>query len=107
MLGLTMGDKWVGNVLKMQSIKEKIKQRSKEIKREVGQKTASYILAAFGLVAALAWNEAIRGLIEYFFPVSKNTILVKFIYAAGLTFLVVIVSVYITRLLSDKEGEKK
>jgi len=89
----------------MGNIRDKIKDSSREIKREVREKTSGYILAAFGLVAALAWNEAIKGLIEFFFPISKNTILAKFIYAVAITFVVVIVSVYITKLLSDKNKQ--
>ncbi|MBU3942742.1 hypothetical protein KKA24_02030 [Patescibacteria group bacterium] len=77
------------------------------MKKEVREKTVGYILAAFGLVAAFSWNEAIKGLIEYLFPLSKNTVLAKFIYAIILTFLVVIISIYLTRLLSKKEEEEK
>ncbi len=87
----------------MQSIKDKIKKGGKEVRKEIRQKTIGYILAAFGLVTALAWNEAIKGLIEYFFLISKNTILVKFIYAVVMTFVVVIISIYLTRLLGDKK----
>ena len=86
----------------MGNIKEKIKNGSSKIRKEVREKTANYILAAFGLVAALAWNDAIKGIIEYFFPLDKNTILIKFLYATILTFVVVIVSIYLTRLLVDK-----
>ncbi len=89
----------------MEKIKDKIKIRSREIKKEIQEKTLGYILAAFGLVAALAWNDAIKGLIEYFIPLSKNTVLVKFIYAVVLTFVVVIVSIYLTKLFSNKKEE--
>jgi len=68
---------------------------------------SGYILAAFGLVAALAWNDAIKSLIEYFFPLNKNTVLIKFTYAILITFIVVIISVYLKRLLSDKDNETK
>ncbi len=87
----------------MEDIKEKIKNESKQIKKEVSQRVLGYILAAFGLVAGLAWNEAIKGFIEYLFPLSKNTVLVKFIYAVVITIVVVIVSIYLARLFSDKE----
>lgn len=88
----------------MSSIKEKIKKESRQIQAEVKRRIAGYVLAAFGLVAALAWNEAIKGLIEYFSPMSKNTVLAKFIYAAAISFVVVIISVYLARLLdSGKE----
>ncbi|MBU2539922.1 hypothetical protein KJ786_02075 [Patescibacteria group bacterium] len=90
----------------MQGIKDKIKNRSKEVKREIRQKIVGYILAAFGLVAALSWNESIKGLIEYFFPISKNTVSAKFIYAIVITFVVVIISIYLTRLLDNKNEDK-
>lgn len=91
----------------MENIKEKIKNGSREIKKEIREKTSGYILAAFGLVAALAWNDAIKSLIEYFFPLNKNTVLIKFTYAILITFILVIISVYLKRLLSDKDNETK
>jgi len=90
----------------MINIKDKIKNGRKEIRKEIQRRTSNYILAAFGLVAALAWNDAIKSLIEYFFPLNKNTVLIKFLYAILITFIVVIVSVYWTELLSDKNERK-
>jgi len=87
----------------MENIKNKIKNSSQKIKKEIQEKISGYILAAFGLVAALAWNDAIKGLIEYFIPLSKNTVLAKFIYAVALTFAVAVVSIYLTKLLSNKK----
>ncbi|MBU0546899.1 MAG: DUF5654 family protein [Patescibacteria group bacterium] len=86
----------------MTDIKDKIKNGGDKIRKEIQQKTFGYILTAFGFVAALAWNDAIKSLIEYFFPLNKNTVLLKFLYAFLITFIVVIVSVYSTKLLSDK-----
>lgn len=90
----------------MKNIKEKIKNGSHRIKKEVREKAIGYMLAAFGLVTAFAWNDAIKGLIEYFFPLNKNTVLIKFFYAIILTFIVVIISIYLTKLLSSKKEEK-
>ena len=90
----------------MENIKDKIKNGSKEIKKEIKQRVSGYILAAFGLVAALAWNDAIKSLIEYFFPLNKNTVLIKFLYAVLITFIMVIISIYLTKLLSDKNEKK-
>ncbi len=87
----------------MGNIRERIKNSSRKIKREIQEKTFEYLLAAFGLVAALAWNDAIKSLIEYFFPLDKNTILIKFYYAILITFIVVLVSVYLKKLLGDKK----
>jgi len=90
----------------MKYVREKIKNGAEEIKKEVRQRVMGYMLAAFGLVAALAWNDAIRSFIEYFFPINKNTVLIKFVYAIIITFIVVMVSVYLTKLLGDKKEEK-
>lgn len=87
----------------MGNIKDKIKNKSEEIKKEIRQKTIGYILTALGLVAALAWNEAIKSFIEHFFPMSKNTLLAKFIYAMVITFIVVIFSISLMRLLDNKK----
>jgi len=87
----------------MGNIKDKIKNESEEIKKEIRQRTIGYILTALGLVAALAWNEAIKSFIEHFFPISRNTLLAKFIYAIVLTFIVVIFSISLMRLLGNKK----
>ncbi len=71
---------------------------------EVKEKTVGYILAALGLVAGLAWNEAIKALIERFFPVGTSTLLVRFSYAVLITIVVVVVSIYLTRLNKRKEN---
>ena len=90
----------------MINIKDKIKNGRKEIKKEIQQKISGYVLTAFGLVAALAWNDAIKSLIEYFFPFNKNTVLIKFLYAILITFIVVTISIYFTKLLRDKNEKK-
>ena len=48
----------------MKQISRKIKEKSKEFQQEVREKTFGYIVASFGLVAGLAWNEAIKAMIE-------------------------------------------
>ena len=73
-----------------------------DIKKEVRERTLSYIVAALGLVAGLAWNEAIKSLIEYFFPAS-NGLLAKFIYTIILTLIVVFVTTYLVRLPGQKK----
>ncbi len=90
----------------MENIKDKIKDTSKEIRKEARQKTVNYMLAALGLVAGLAWNEAIKAFIEYLFPMSKNTILAKFIYAIAITIVVAFFSIYVTKLLNLNKENK-
>lgn len=90
----------------MEKIKKeisKIKESEIEIGREVKEKTVGYILAALGLVAGLAWNEAIKSIIDQFFPSSGNSILIKFMYAVLVTLLVVVVSIYLIKFTNKKK----
>lgn len=77
----------------------------KSIKHAVGEKTVSYILAAFSLVAGLAWNEAVKSFIEFVFPKSGNSLIAKFAYALILTVVVVCVSVYLSKIFEKKNKE--
>src|SRR3990167_8125948 len=71
---------------------------------EVKERVTSYIVAAFGLVAGLAWNDAIRSFIDFVIPKQSDTIVAKFIYAVIITFVVVI-TVYLVRLIERKKEE--
>jgi hypothetical protein len=69
---------------------------------EVKNQTKGYMTAALGLVAGLAWNDAIKSLIETFFPLDKSSIWLKFVYA----FLVTLVVVGITRYILKPDQEE-
>jgi hypothetical protein len=84
---------------------DQIKQESQMLKKEVTEKAMTFIITAFGLVAGLAWNEAIKGLIEYLFPLGQNNLWMKFIYAFGVTIIMTLATVYMMRWL--KKGEQK
>lgn len=73
------------------------------LKKEIKIKTIGYITAALGLVAGLAWNDAIKSLIENIFPVAKSNLWAKFIYAIIITILVVIVSVNLLKISNKKD----
>lgn len=87
-------------------IMEELREKSVELKKEFQKKVVGYILAAFGLVAGLAWNEAIKSLIDYLFPLSKNSLLAKFVYAILITLVVVLVATYVSKFFME-EGKKK
>ncbi len=84
----------------------KLKEHSQKISREVKQKTLGFIITAFGLVAGLAWNEAIQALIKNIFPLDNNSVIAKFIYAVLMTLLLVVIAMYLTKLIgTDKENK--
>ena len=80
---------------------------NKNIKEQIREQTAGYVTAALGLVAGLAWNDAIKALIEDLFPFAKTGILAKFIYAVIITAVVVIVGNYLLKPSAKEEEIKK
>ena len=80
----------------------KIRNEIKKINEEIKEKTLTFILGGFGLVAALAWNEAIKTLFETFFP-KENALIGKFIYAIIVTIIVVLVSLQFRKISEKKE----
>ena len=80
----------------------KIKNEIKKINEEIKEKTLTFILGGFGLVAALAWNEAIKSLFETFFP-KESALIGKFIYAIIVTIIVAVVSSRLTKISQKKE----
>jgi len=77
---------------------------AKVAKNEIKKKVISYIAAAFGLVAGLAWNDAVKSLIDALFPRSGNGIAAKFTYAVLVTVLVVLLVYYMERIFSRTDG---
>jgi len=84
---------------------KKIREEQAKIRKEAIEKTIGYILAAFGLVAGLAWNEAIKALINVFFPLDKNGLIIKFVYAILVTGIVVVVTIIFVK--KEVEEAKK
>ncbi len=74
-----------------------------KIEREIKKKILTYILGALGLVAALAWNDAIKGLIEYFYPQENNTVAAKLVYALIITIVVILSSLIANKILKNKK----
>ncbi len=81
----------------MKKVEVEIKKSVQELRETVKQRTFSYIITALGLVAGLAWNEAIKSLIDNIFPLEKNSLLAKFIYAFGVTLIVILVIFYLEK----------
>ncbi|MDO8523541.1 MAG: DUF5654 family protein [bacterium] len=73
------------------------------LREELKKQTLGYVVGALGLVAGLAWNEAIKGSIEYLFPLGQNSLLAKFVYALLITVVVVIFTNYVIGIGSVDE----
>lgn len=83
----------------------RLREKGMEFENEIRNKILGYVVASFGLVAGLAWNEAIKAFIEAFFPVQKDTLYAKFIYAFLVTIALVFISLYLTKIFKRKEKE--
>lgn len=75
------------------------------MKIEILDKIAALITAAFGLIAALAWNGAIRAIFERLFG-SADNITAMIVYAIIVTIIAVLVTIWIARSLKRAKGEK-
>ena len=82
----------------MESLKE-----IRETEKEVREKMITLILGGFGLVAALAWNDAVQALFNYLFPKSGGGLVGKFFYAIIVTIFVVVVSLRLKKISEKAE----
>ena len=73
------------------------------LKNDLKDRLLTYIGGGFGLVAGLAWNDAIKSLIDYLFPLSQNSLPIRFLYAFVVTVLVVIILTYLGKVLGSTE----
>ena len=63
--------------------------------------------AGFGLVAALAWNEAIQAFVNQYLSFGGSGIVSKFFYAVLITVIAVIVTVNLSRVKEHFEDKEK
>ena len=85
---------------------ESQKNTAVSIRNEVRERTVGYIAAAFSVVAGLAWNDAVKALIEFIFPLKENTLSAKFVYAVLVTIAAVIFTMYLAKLFQNDQKEK-
>lgn len=85
---------------------QKNKKEKYRLRRELRKQTFGYVVGALSLVAGLAWNEAIKAVIDFVFPLDRTGLWAKFIYAAVLTIVVILVSVYVGQLLNPTDDSR-
>jgi hypothetical protein len=76
-----------------------MKDKANEMKSQVGETIATLVTTAFGLIAALAWNEAIKAIILQFIG-TGNGITGLLIYAIVITIIAVIATILIARIIA-------
>ena len=79
---------------------------AKKFQQEFRTRTVGFIATALGLVVGLAWNDAMASLIAAVFPIDKNTIIAKFIYAVLLTGIVVTVIILLMKFVEESSDKK-
>lgn len=83
------------------------RRRVAALRAEVVEKLSSLATAAFGLVAALAWNNAIQSLFKRWYPApdDPNALLPLVLYASAVTIVGVLVVMWVSRASARlKEG---
>jgi hypothetical protein len=74
------------------------------LRAEVLTQIAALLTAAFGLVAALAWNGAIQAIFTEVFGTADN-ITAQLSYAVIVTIIAVVVTIMIARSVASAKGE--
>jgi MFS-type transporter involved in bile tolerance (Atg22 family) len=77
------------------------------MKEEVINKMSALMTAAFGLVAALAWNEAIKALFDEGGRLHFLAAYGVWLYAILVTLFAVLVTIWIGRIAEKLKGKKK
>jgi hypothetical protein len=73
------------------------------LKQEVLDKLGALMMAAFGLVAALAWNDAIKTIFKEIFG-DSSTIVPMLIYASMVTIIAVILIILVARAIAKSKN---
>lgn len=73
--------------------------RHSSLRLELLEQTQRLSTASLGLVAALAWNDAVQSLVHELFG-TQSGLIAKFAYAILITALVVVVTLRLSRLIA-------
>lgn len=68
------------------------------IRQQLVERMLQLATASLGLVAALAWNDAVQSLFARFYATGEG-LGAKFLYALVVTLVIVVVTYYVTRFI--------
>lgn len=80
--------------------------RFRSFTAEITTQLLALATSALGLVAALAWNDAVQAVFKEYFP-SARGITAKFLYAAAVSLLIIVVTINLTRLANYAKSGRK
>lgn len=78
------------------------------LSRAIATQTITLITTSFGLVAALAWNEAIKEYVSVYIKpyfAKGSGVISLFIYAVAITIFSVLLTIQLTKLLERLESK--
>lgn len=81
------------------AVLNKLSKHSAEVRVALADQTINYVTAALSVVAGLAWNDAVKSAITYFFPTQASNIAAQFIYALAMTVIVVLLTIILRRVI--------
>jgi Na+/melibiose symporter-like transporter len=87
------------------TLESKLKGEAKQFRKEFADRTLKLMTSGFGLVAALAWNEAIKEAVNTYikpFMGEGSGVISLFIYAVLVTFLAVLVTYQLSKVAGKK-----
>lgn len=85
------------------------KKATKPLPHAVATQVITLISTSFGLVAALAWNEAIKEYVTVFIKpyfAKGSGVISLFIYATAITIIAVVITIQSTRVLERLNSKK-
>lgn len=85
--------------------REKIGKEVEKIRSEFLKTVVTFVVSAFGFVAALAWNQAITETINKYLKPGEG-IWSWFLYAILVTFVAVLITIYLGRLVEKHKKEE-
>lgn len=106
MLKLSMAKKPIN---KKAAKKKEEKKEEKQFHEELISQLLTLATSGFGLVAALAWNQAIQSFVKEFIEprIPGSGIISQVIYALLITFFAVFITYQLSRISSHLEVKKK
>lgn len=83
-----------------------IMRRLRGFSAEVTAQLLTLATSALGLVAALAWNDAVQAVFKEYFPAGSGVV-AKFVYAIFISLIIVVLTINLTRLANYAKSGKR